>query len=304
VSDQLKEFLEGEGREGGALEKLISELQDQLYERDKVISRLEGKLAKRSKKPRKHLVIGDSHSSPDESNERYTWLGRFVVDTQPDVVIDIGDWADMPSLFRVEQNRGKLDFEGRRVVEDIECAREARALYAKELEAWPGDKPLPRHVSCMGNHEWRIARVLNDKPELNGLFSLEQLGAEEHGWEVHPFAQPVVVDGVAYCHFHTKGDLRFPISGVNAARSIIMWSGMSAVAGHSHKWDWHEQIRADHHKMFAGVVGCYFEREEIYAGPPQRGNWWRGLVEIDHIIDGYGQVRKHPIEQVKAQYGG
>ena len=44
---------------------------------------------------RTHLVIGDSHAKPGINNDRYTWAGRLAVDLKPDVIIDIGDWADM-----------------------------------------------------------------------------------------------------------------------------------------------------------------------------------------------------------------
>ena len=59
-----------------------------------------------------HLVIPDSHAHPDYSNERYDWLAELILDIKPDVVIDIGDWFDMPSLCSYD--RGTKGFEGRR----------------------------------------------------------------------------------------------------------------------------------------------------------------------------------------------
>ena len=47
---------------------------------------------------RTHLIIPDPHAHPDFHNERADWLGKLIKYLKPDVVINIGDAADMPSL--------------------------------------------------------------------------------------------------------------------------------------------------------------------------------------------------------------
>ena len=74
----------------------------------------------------KHLVIGDSHAKPGISNRRFEWLGKLILDEKPDVIIDIGDFEDMPSLSSYDV--GKKSYEGRRYIKDLESAWEARAL--------------------------------------------------------------------------------------------------------------------------------------------------------------------------------
>jgi len=44
------------------------------------------------------LVYTCSHADPDVSNERFDWLGEFIYDLRPDMVVDLGDGADMRSL--------------------------------------------------------------------------------------------------------------------------------------------------------------------------------------------------------------
>ena len=44
------------------------------------------------------LVICDPHAHPNYDNKRFTDLGRFIVKTRPDIIVCIGDMADMPSL--------------------------------------------------------------------------------------------------------------------------------------------------------------------------------------------------------------
>ena len=47
---------------------------------------------------KKHLVIGDTQVKPGISLSYLTWIGKYIVDKQPDVIVMIGDFADMPSL--------------------------------------------------------------------------------------------------------------------------------------------------------------------------------------------------------------
>ena len=54
---------------------------------------------------RRHLVIPDSHAMPTHNNDRYEWLGKFIFDIRPDVVIDIGDSADMESLCSWDKDK-------------------------------------------------------------------------------------------------------------------------------------------------------------------------------------------------------
>jgi hypothetical protein len=70
------------------------------------------------------LVIGDPHAHPDYDNDRFTDLGRFIVKARPDMVVCIGDMADMPSLSSYD--RGTKGFEGRRYKKDIEAVRRSR----------------------------------------------------------------------------------------------------------------------------------------------------------------------------------
>ena len=64
-----------------------------------------------------HLVIPDQHAHPDNNNDRFEWLGKLIVDLKPDVVINLGDMADMPSLCTYD--KGTKGFEGRRYKQDV-----------------------------------------------------------------------------------------------------------------------------------------------------------------------------------------
>ena len=60
----------------------------------------------------KHLVIPDVQAKPGVPLEHLDWLGQYIVAKKPDVVVCLGDFADMESLSSYDV--GKRSYEGRR----------------------------------------------------------------------------------------------------------------------------------------------------------------------------------------------
>lgn len=252
----------------------------------------------RSLSNRKHLVIGDAHAKPGTSNDRFDWLGQLIYDEEPDVVICIGDFADCPSLSSYD--KGRKSFEGRRYRLDVEATIDAQEKMFKWINRM---ERRPRMVHCLGNHdEGRIKRVTQSSPEFDGLISIDDFKYREFGWEVYPFLDRVVVDGIAYSHYFTSGIMGRPIGGENAAATLIKKQYMSCTAGHSHFRDFAERTRADGKKMMGLVTGCFFEHSETYAGVGGNSLWWRGIVVKDYVRDGEYEPRWIPIEAMKEKY--
>lgn len=184
-------------------------------------------------KLRHHLVIGDSHAHPDDPNHRFEWLGHMVADRCPHIVVDIGDSADMPSLFGYDRGAKGPLFEGRSYWRDIDAYLDAKERFEQALSPMK-----PRLVRLMGNHEDRITRFLDCEPRFRGIVGLEDLGDARLGWEVVPFLEQITLDGVVYCHyFKSPGGGDRPIGGVVPARSVILKrpGSFSRVFGHSHR---------------------------------------------------------------------
>ena len=59
----------------------------------------------------KHLIIPDCQVKDGVPLEYLEWIGHYIVEKKPDVIINIGDFADMPSLSSYDV--GKKSFEGR-----------------------------------------------------------------------------------------------------------------------------------------------------------------------------------------------
>jgi hypothetical protein len=157
---------------------------------------------------RMHLVIPDVQAKAGVPLDHLQWIGNYIVEKKPDVIVQIGDFADMPSLSRYDQ--GKLQGEGRRYGHDINAVHRAMDTLLKPLQDYnrtADEKYKPELHLTMGNHEYRILREVEDNPKYEGKFSYNDLAYEDYGWKVYPFLEVAEIDGVEYSHYFTSGVL-------------------------------------------------------------------------------------------------
>src|SRR3990167_403731 len=211
-----------------------------------------------------HLVIPDSHAHPNFDNKRYTYLGHLISDIKPDVVIDIGDWWDMPSLNSFD-TKGKKYFEGRNYKKDIEAGLDANDRMLTIIRR--KKRKLPRFVRCLGNHEYRIIKAIENDPVLDGTIGLDDLCSGDFGWEEHSFLQPIEIDGIHYSHYFIAGVSGKALGGVNHARALVLKYHRSVTQGHSHLHDHSIVTDVGGVKLHGCVVGCYQDYESDWAGP-------------------------------------
>ncbi len=245
-----------------------------------------------------HLVIPDSHAHPDYHNKRFDWLGKLILDVKPDVVINIGDMADMPSLCSYDY--GTKGFEGRRYKKDV-----ASVIDANERMWYPmrnAKKRQPRKVFTLGNHENRITRAVEKDAKLDGVLGLEDLELEAFGWEVRPFLEIVMIDGVAYTHYFTSGVMGRPIGGMHPAYSLITKQYQSCTQGHSHTRDFCHRTRADGVDILGLSVGCYIDQRMDWAGPAN-DLWWSGVVLKTEVENGMYDHQWISMKTIKETYG-
>lgn len=193
----------------------------------------------------KHLVIPDTQVKPGVSIDYLTHIGRYIVDHKPDKVIQIGDFADMPSLSSYDV--GKKSFEGRRYKADIEATHLAMAALLQPLQEFnqrarknKEKQYRPELWLTLGNHENRIERVVEGDPKLEGTIGLEDLKYENYGWTVVPYLQPVVLDGIAYClgahHRVLCKDLRYrTLREVEVGTEIVAFEEFASGKGRKYK---------------------------------------------------------------------
>lgn len=243
----------------------------------------------------KHLVIPDVQAKPGHNFSYLNKLGQYIVEKQPDVIVCIGDWADMPSLSSYDQ--GKKSFEGRRYKTDIEASHEAmdsllEPLWTFNTKAKKNkDKQYhPKMVLTLGNHENRINRAVNDDPKLDGVLSVNDLRYEEYGWKVVPFLEVEVIDDIAYSHYFTTGQMGRPCSTASAQ---LNKKHMSCVAGHQQGLQIATAHRADGNRITSIIAGSCYEHDEDYMSA-QGNNHWRGFL-VFHGVKPGGQFDIMPV---------
>lgn len=254
-----------------------------------------------------HFTIPDTQCKPDISLEYLSFVGQYIADRKPDVIIHIGDHADMPSLSSYD--KGKKSAEGKRVYRDIEAAiagmnallAPIARLQAQELALHGEVRYKPRMVLTLGNHEHRIDRHVDAHPELHGFLGIDSLRYEEMGWEVYPFLTPVVINGVTYCHFMPNPMTGKPYGG--AVANILSKVGESFVQGHKQTFEITTRFLPASGKQQWGVIcGACYEHEEDYKGV-QGNKHFRGLIVQHEVRDGSFQPMIIDLAYLRRRYG-
>ena len=249
-----------------------------------------------------HLIIPDSHAHPDYSNKRYDYIGKLVADLKPDVVISIGDWADMPSLSSYD--KGTKGYEGRRYKKDVEAALDAQERFFTPIKE--RKKKLPRFIMLEGNHEYRIKRAIeSDAVHLDGIISPDDLGYRASGWEYIEYegSTPgvITVDGVAYSHYFPSGVMGRPIGGVNPAYQLVTKYGHSCTQGHIHTFAFYHRGNAVH-ECNGLVCGVYQDYFADYAGVAN-DMWWKGVVYKTNVEKGLYDMQQISLNTLRKVYG-
>ncbi len=227
-----------------------------------------------------HLVIPDGQVKEGVNTDHWEWIGNYIVEKKPDVIINIGDFWDMPSLSLYD--KGKLPFEGRRYVKDIKAGRDAMERLLKPIDDYnrtASEKYRPQMEFTEGNHEHRVTRVADNNPEFAGKFDISDLGIQEYGWNYHPFLKVIKRDGVEYSHYFTSGVMGRPAS---SAAALLRERQGSATMGHVQHMDIAIHKKTLQTALFCGT--CY-SHDEQYLGP-QGNSQKRGIIVKHEVEDG------------------
>src|ERR1035437_10254981 len=194
-----------------------------------------------------HMVIPDVQCKPGNDISYLAAVGNYMVEKQPDTVILLGDFADMPALSSYDF--GKKSFEGRRYRDDIQAAHIGMETLLKPLHDYNSNAKVnkkkryfPRKVLTLGNHEDRINRAINNDSKLDGTIGLADLRYESYGWEVVPYLDVILIDGIAYSHYFASGVMNRPVT---SARALVTKKHMSCVQGHNQKMEIYNENGAD-----------------------------------------------------------
>jgi signal recognition particle subunit SEC65 len=246
---------------------------------------------------RVHMVIPDIQAKPNVSHDHLEWIANYAIEKRPDVIIQIGDWADMPSLSLYD--KGKRCYEGRRYVKDCEAANYSLERFERVLEDYnrshQEDPYNPRKVLTYGNHEHRIERATMLDATLDGKLTLEDLDFGRRGWECHDFLKVVEIDGVQYSHYFISGSMGRPVS---SAAALLKARGGSATMGHVQRMDVAYHPQTQQIGLFAGT--CYLHDED-YLGP-QGNNAPRQIIMKHEVENGRYDLMAVSLRYLEKRY--
>jgi hypothetical protein len=252
-----------------------------------------------------HLMIPDTQCKPDTDMTYLSWIGQYIVDKRPEVIVHIGDHADMPSLSSYD--KGKKAAEGKRLQLDIDASIEGMNLLLQPLRTLQQQQKrnkkkvyTPRMVITLGNHEERIVRHVNANPELEGFLSYDNLMYKEMGWEVHDYLKPVVINGVAYCHFMANPFSGKPYGGT--AQNVLKQVGESFCVGHKQTLDVATRfLPASGAQQWGIIAGACYLHDEGYKGH-QGNHHWRGIVIKHNVQEGSFNPMFVSLDYLKERY--
>jgi hypothetical protein len=252
---------------------------------------------------KKILVLPDVQAKPGNDFSFLRRIGAYMVEKKPDIVVCGGDFSDMASLSSYD--RGKKSFEGRRYKRDVEAAQFAMQAFLAPLTEYNSmrrknkkSEYKPRMVLTLGNHEARITRACEDDPKLDGVLSIKDLAYGEYGWEVYPFLEVVVVEGIAFSHYFTSGVMGRPVT---SAQALLTKKHQSCIAFHQQGLQIATGYRADGALLTAVICGSAYEHSEDYLGP-QGNNHWRGFLMLHAVKDGSFDLMPVSLEYINRKY--
>jgi hypothetical protein len=156
----------------------------------------------------------------------------------------------------------------------------------------------PRMELFLGNHEDRINRATNEDQKLDGVLSVDDLKYAEFGWNVRPFLEVGIIDGIAFSHYFTSGTMGRPVS---TAQACLTKKHMSCIQGHQQGLQIATGYRGDGTLLTSIIAGSCYEHFEDYLGP-QGNKHWRGFLMLNDVHDGMFDLMPVSLNYINQKY--
>lgn len=259
----------------------------------------------RAEGPRRHIIIPDCQVRPGVPTDHIDWIGAYIAEKKPEVVVCLGDFWDLASL-NSHSEKGSLPLEGTRYKDDIWTGNEAfkrltapidsevARLRANKRKVWN-----PRKTFLKGNHEIRADRTFNNDPRFEGVLSSDDCLTP--GWERHEFLRVVDIDGILYSHYFKMQNSNNPIGGSTDNR--LNKIGASHVQGHQVGFLYGNRVYPDGKTRHSLTCGSAYIHDEEYRGP-QCNKHFRGIVVLQEVHDGDFLVMPVSLDFLCRKYTG
>lgn len=252
------------------------------------------------------VVFTCAHTSPEVSNERFEWLGKFLYDLRPDYVVDLGDMADMKSLNSYD-TRKPTALVSQSYEKDINHYLDAQEKIRHQFKKHK--RKRPSFYGFEGNHEHRIKKAISFDPRLEGEkfgISFKHLETNRFYDEYHGYhnSAPAIAnyDGVQYAHYIASGNYGTALSSVHHGHALVHKLGCSTTVGHSHKFHFYRKAESFPYPTQGLVAGCFKGADEGWAGQANR-EWTKGVAIKRQLENGSYDLEWISMGRLKKEYG-
>ena len=264
---------------------------------------------KRRTQTRLHLVVPDTHTRPEDENiTRALWVSRLIDELRPSTIIHLGDNWNLDSLadFDLDKPIARVS---RNYQADLNAGHEfLDAMFSSVRKA--KHRYSPRRIYCVGNHEYRLGKVLARQPELAGTIGYGDLDLpkyfDEIAWYEGTTPSVIVADGVSYCHHAVSGLMCRPISGTHIGYSLIQKLHSTTVVGHAHILSYAQTVIPSTNRRIHGLCSGIYIGEDTkfdYCGVGGK-QYARGLSVLRNVEDGDFDFQWVSVGQMQRLYGG
>lgn len=207
-----------------------------------------------------HLVILSDTQYPYVDHDAEAAVMEYVLRTQPDQLISIGDFADLYSLSKFQK---KMSYHAR-VLAKQDLIGELIVVEEK-LQQWADLVPEAKLTWIEGNHEARWLRFFEEKAEmlmdLRGFFLYDQVRAAEIGWNIiKPYGEGMWA-GKPGGLWLTHGEIARKWSGFSAKANVIEKYGHSVLTGHTHRLGAFYHTTGRQYPLGGYEIGCLCSME-------------------------------------------
>ena len=245
----------------------------------------------------KKISVGflpDAHCFPGHDDEPVKAVARWFSEQGIDLLVNIGDFNDMPSLSSYDKGTSKID--GLRVAHELEYSREMLDLFDDNL-----DGHFPEKIMTLGNHEQRLYRHGSTNPELEGIFGDDPFGYKEYGYAAYKYLDIVKINGLAFSHAFVNPLSLIGSLQAGSAEVRMKNVGMPHVCGHQHGPLVHGQRKlGDGASVSTLVIGCCHTEshdywglgKDVFRGAAILKNVWNGsydleIKELSNLLEEY-----------------
>lgn len=228
------------------------------------------------------IVIADTQVVPNVPLDHIHALAKYIWEHKPSHIIHIGDHWDFKSL---SSYASLLEREGQRLKDDMNAGIDALRIitdYIDKRNRKCKKKYKPELHFCLGNHENRLSRFIENNPVLAGFIDLEHI-IQSTGWTVHKFLEPLFIKEVCFVHYLQNVASSRAVGG--SIENKLNKFPHSFVHGHQQQYQYGRRQNLLGRPHFGVCAGSFYIHDEGYRGA--NNTEIRGFVHLKAFVNRY-----------------